>query len=208
MKLLKASIVLSVILTLNSCAKIYHTNDAEYLAQIQETVAILPPSVSIQAQMFVDAESMKERQNTMSLNIQKEMHSWMLRRKMQGKIFQEFMDIETVNAKLKKAGYPDTPLTQNELCEALGVDGVISSNFSLTKPFSNIMAIGIQQAGNGSQITNQIHVTISIQDCEKQKMIWNYNHQFNGTVGSTPGQLIENVMRNASRKMPFVLDTK
>ena len=126
--------------------------------------------------MFVDAESMKERQNTMSLNIQKEMHSWMLRRKMQGKIFQEFMDIETVNAKLKKAGYPNTPLTQNELCESLGVDGVISSNFSLTKPFGNIMAISMQQAGAGSQITNQIHVTISIQDCEKQKMIWNYNH--------------------------------
>ena len=105
MKLLKASIILTAILTLNSCAKIYHTDDAEYLAQTQETVAILPPSVSIQAQMFVDAESMKERQNTMSLNIQKEMHSWMLRRKMQGKIFQEFMDIETVNAKLKKAGY-------------------------------------------------------------------------------------------------------
>ena len=78
MKLLKTSIILTVILTLNSCAKIYHTDDAE-------------------------------------------------KKKMQGKIFQEFMDIETVNAKLKKAGYPDTPLTQNEFCEALGVNGVISS---------------------------------------------------------------------------------
>ena len=158
--------------------------------------------------MFVDAESTKERQNTMSLSIQKEMHSLVLRRKMQGKISQEFMDIETVNAKLKKAGYTDTPLTQNELCEVLVVYGVISYNFSLTKPFGNIMAICIQQAGAGSQITNQIHVTTSIQDCEKQKMIWNYNRQFNGTVSSTPGQLIENIMRNASRKMPFVLDTK
>ena len=61
---------------------------------------------------------------------------------------------------LKKAGYPDTPLTQNELCESLGVDGVISSNLSFTKPFGNIMAISMQQAGAGSQITNQIHVTI------------------------------------------------
>ena len=70
------------------------------------------------------------------------------------------------------------------------------------------MAICMQQAGAGSQITNQIHVTIIIQDCEKQKMIWNYNHQYNSTVCSTLGQLIENVMRNASRKMPYVLDTK
>ena len=57
----KTSIILTAILTLNSCAKIYHTDDAEYLAQIQERVAILPPSVSIQAQMFVDAKSMKKQ---------------------------------------------------------------------------------------------------------------------------------------------------
>ena len=53
--------------------------------------------------MFVDAESIKEQQRTESLSIQAEMYSWLLRRKIQGKIFQEFLDIETTNARLKKA---------------------------------------------------------------------------------------------------------
>ena len=77
----------------------------------------------------------------------------------------------TTNAKLQKAGYPDNPLTVNELCDVLGFDGVISSNYNMTKPMSNFMAMGIQAQGGGIQTTNQINVTISIQDCEKKKMI-------------------------------------
>ena len=208
MKTLSHSLVLASILFLSSCAKIFQTPDAEYLAQIQDIVAVLPPAVSIQARMFVDSESMKEQQRTESMNIQKEMYSWLLRRKMQGKIFQEILDIETTNAKLKKEGYPENLLTVNELCEVLGVDGVISSNFNMTKPMSEFLAIGIQAAGGGIQTTNQINVTISIQDCDKKKMIWNYSHTFNGTVGSSTGQLIDNIMRHSSKKMPYVLDSK
>ena len=52
--------------------------------------------------MFVDAESIKKQQRAESLSIQAEMYSWLLRSKMQGKIFQEFLDIETTNARLKK----------------------------------------------------------------------------------------------------------
>jgi len=114
----------------------------------------------------------------------------------------------TTNAKLQKAGYPDNPLTVNELCDVLGVDGVISSNYNMTKPMSNFIAMGIQAQGGGIQTTNQINVTISIQDCEKKKMIWNYSHTFNVSVGSTTGQLIDNIMRHSSKRMPYVLDTK
>jgi len=90
----------------------------------------------------------------------------------------------------------------------LGVDGVISSNYNMTKPMSNFIAMGIQAQGGGIQTTNQINVTISIQDCEKKKMIWNYSHTFNVSVGSTTGQLIDNIMRHSSKRMPYVLDTK
>ena len=102
MKLLSCALLVCAFISVTSCAKIFQTPDAEYLAQIQTTVAIIPPNVSIQARMFVDAESIKEQQRTESLSIQAEMYSWLLRRKMQGKIFQEFLDIETTNARLKK----------------------------------------------------------------------------------------------------------
>ncbi len=50
------------------------------------------------------------------------------------KMTQEIQDIETTNAKLQQAGYPDKALTKDQLCQVLGVDGVNSSNFSLTHP--------------------------------------------------------------------------
>ena len=46
---------------------------------------------------------MKEQQKTESINFQKEMYSWMLQRKMQGKISQEIQEIETTNAILKQS---------------------------------------------------------------------------------------------------------
>ncbi len=92
---------LSIVL-LSSCAKIFYSPDAYTLAHSQKTIAIIPPTVSIAANKKIDAEAMKEQQKTESVNFQKEMHSWMLKRKMQGKISQEIQEIETTNAKLKK----------------------------------------------------------------------------------------------------------
>ena len=99
-------LILLATIIFSSCAKIYYTPDALTLAQRQKTIAIIPPTVSIAASRKIDAESMKEQQKTESVNFQKEMYSWMLKRKMQGKISQEIQEIETTNAKLQKAGYP------------------------------------------------------------------------------------------------------
>ncbi|MCX8020334.1 MAG: hypothetical protein N2747_07575 [Chitinophagaceae bacterium] len=60
------------------------------------------------------------------------MYAWLLRRKDQGKMDVEVLDVETTNSKLQKAGYPDKPMSPAELAEVLGVDGIISSNFSLS----------------------------------------------------------------------------
>jgi hypothetical protein len=103
----------------------------------------LPPTVSIAANKKVSAEAIKEQQRTESMNFQKEIYSWLLKRKMQGRMTQEIQDIETTNAKLKRAGYPENPLTTAELCDALGVDGVMSSNFGLSKPMSEGAAIAV-----------------------------------------------------------------
>ena len=118
------SIIVFAVVLLSSCAKIFYSPDAYTLAHNQKIIAIIPPTVSIAANKKINAESMKEQQRTESINFQNEMYSWMLKRKMQGKISQEIQDIETTNAKLKKAGYPENPLTSAELCDILGVDGI------------------------------------------------------------------------------------
>ncbi len=192
------------LILLSSCAQVYYSPDAEKLAKKHQLVAIAPPKVSIAARKKVDAEAIKEQQKLESANFQKEICSWMLRRKMQNKIFVEILDVETTNAKLQKAGYFDgTILTPNEMCEVLGVDGLITSNFSLTKPMSEGGAIALGLLIGVWTPTNQTQVSMEIHDRVNKKMIWNYNHENSGGIGSNPSQLVDGLMRNASRKMPY-----
>jgi hypothetical protein len=189
---------------ISSCAKIYYSPDAKSRANSHQLIAIAPPIVSIAARKKVDAEAMKEQQKTESANFQKEMYSWLLKRKMQNRIFVEIQDVETSNAKLRKAGYfDDNPMSPNEICEVLGVDAIITSNYSLAKPMSEgaAVALGLLVGVWGS--TNNTTVTLEIHDRETKKLLWNYNHKVSGSVGSSPAQLVDNLMRNASKKMPY-----
>lgn len=194
-----------VLFILSSCApKIYVSPEGKSLAGNHQVIAIAPPTVSIAARKKVDAEALKEQQKTESVNFQKEMYSWLLKRKMQNRIFVEIQDVATTTALLKKAGYyDDQVMTPAEICKTLGVDGLILSNYALSKPMSEggAVALGILFGAWGP--TNQTKVTLEIYDKGKEQMFWSYNHQAGGSVGSSPGQLVDVLMRNASKKMPY-----
>ncbi|MEZ4772532.1 MAG: hypothetical protein R3D00_05055 [Bacteroidia bacterium] len=201
----KLLLVLVSGILLSSCAKIFYSPDAYVLADSHDIIAILPPSVSIAANKKVDAEAMKEQQKTESINFQKEMYSWLLRRKMQGKIRPEIQDIETTNATLKNAGYPENAFTPEEMCGILGVDGVLGSNYALSKPMSQGAAVALGVVFGVWGATNEVTVALDIKDCENNKLIWNYNHRFSGSVGSSPAMLVDGLMRHSSKKMPYIL---
>jgi hypothetical protein len=187
-----------------SCAKIYYSPDAYTLAHSHSIIAIVPPTVSIAAKKNIDGEAIREQQNTESINIQKEIYSWLLQRKMQGKISQEIQEVVTTNAILKKAGYPENPLTATELCEVLGVDGILTSTFGLTKPISEGAAIAEAFLSDSRTSTNEVHASLSISDYKSKKLIWNYDHKTSGTLGSSPSKLVDDIMREASLKMPYM----
>ena len=205
MKIIKEfTLIVLVAVLFSSCAKIFYSPDAYALAHNQKVIAIIPPSVSIAAKKNVGAEAMKEQQNTESINIQKEMYSWMLQRKMQGKISQEIQEVVTTNALLKKAGYPETPLTTAELCEVLGVDGIMTSNFGLSKPMSDGAAIAEAILSDSRSSTNEVHASLSINDYKNNKLIWNYDYKSSGSLGSSTSKLVDDLMREASLKMPYM----
>lgn len=201
----KSFLIALSILIFSSCAKIFYSPDAISVAYSHKSIAIIPPSVSIAAGRKTDAEAIKEQQKTESLNFQKEMFAWMLKRKMQGKLTQEILDVETTNAKLNSAGYPEKAMTPSEICSVLGVDGIIGSNFGLSKPMSDGAAIALAILGAGGGATNEVRVSLNINDCKGKKLIWNYDHKYSGGLGSSPSRLVDAIMRRASKKMPYLL---
>ncbi|MBM3441841.1 MAG: hypothetical protein FJX89_03970 [Bacteroidetes bacterium] len=94
----------------------------------------------------------------------------MLKRKIQGKINKEIQEVETTNTQLKKAGYPETPMTNTELCQILGVDGIMSSNFALSKPMSESAAIAVGLLIGAWGPTNEVRTILSISDCQNKKI--------------------------------------
>jgi hypothetical protein len=205
MKLIKqlTPIVLVAIL-FSSCAKIFYSPDAYTLAHSHKIIAIIPPTVSIAAKKNLGADVLKEQQNAESINIQREMYSWMLQRKMQGKISQEIQEVVTTNALLKKAGYPENPLTTAQLCEVLGVDGIMTSNFGLSKPMSDGAAIAEALLSDSRSSTNEVHASLSISDYKNDKLIWNYDYKSSGSLGSSSSKLVDDIMKEASLKMPYI----
>jgi hypothetical protein len=202
---MKKSIFLLVVAAfiLNSCAKIFYTPDARYLAQNQKNIAIVPPRVSIAAKKNVDGAALIEQQKTESVNFQREMYSWMLKRKMQGTIAVEIQDVETTIALLTKAGVSGSKvLTPDEMCKFLGVDGILTSNYSLSKPMSEGAAIAVGLIGGTTGATNEVTVSLSIHDSGTNKMIWNYDQKLSSSLG-TPARLVDDLMRQASRRMPY-----
>ena len=203
--IMKKSLFFLIALTFlfQSCAKVFYTPDARYLAGTHKIIAIVPPKVSIAPRKKVDAAALIEQQKTESINFQREMYSWMLKRKMQGTIFVEIQDVETTNAKLAAAGFQDAELlTPADMARVLNVDGVLTSNYSLSKPMSEGAAIALAVLAGWWAPTNEAVVSLSIHDGGSQKMIWNYDHKLSSTL-SSPARLVDELMRQASIKMPY-----
>jgi len=204
---MKKSVFLLVVAAtmLQSCAKIFYTPDARPLALKQEIIAIAPPKVSIAPRKNVDGAALIEQQKTESVNFQREMYSWMLKRKMQGTISVNIQDVETTIALLSKAGVNDgIVLTPDDMCRILGVDGILTSNYALTKPMSEGAAIAVGIIAGVWGPTNEATASLSIHDSGTKKMIWNYDHKLSSSL-STPARLVDDLMRQASRKMPYFI---
>ena len=187
------------------CAKVYYSPDAKSLASRHKRIAIIPPKVSITPRKKSNLEGLKEQQKLESANFHQEIYSWLLRRKMQNQLRVDVLDLETTVAKLRDVGYPDERLlTPVELQDLLGVDGILTSNFSLSKPMSEGGAIALGLIFGVWGATNEVVVGMEIHDRPKEKVIWSFNHKLSGSTFSTPARLVDQLMRQASKKMPYI----
>jgi len=213
MKLMKqlTFIVLTLIL-LTSCAKVFYTPDAFDLAESHKRIAILPPTVSCITKSNVDKKKIKEYEKSESLNFQKIMYAYMSRLKnkykMQGKYFPDIQDVFTTNSTLINAGYSESTYMISDFCSILGVDGILTSDFIISRPMSEEAAIALILLGGavgGSQAaTIKIQTSMSIMDCSAMKIIWKYEYKYSGSIGSESFDLVQALMQKAAIRMPYL----
>ncbi|MEM9931017.1 MAG: hypothetical protein AAF840_14440 [Bacteroidota bacterium] len=205
MKHLFACLLFTLVFTASSCGpRVYTAPNAAASTASHSVIAIIPPAVSIAGRPKDDPEHLRRAAEADVYAYQQDMYSWMLRRKQQGRLLGvDVLDPQTTNAILERAGYgPDRrALTPSELAELLEVDAVITSTFNTFKPMSEGAALAIGILFDTWNPTRETTVNLSIYD-PYDGMIWNYDWVASGTFTSS-AQLVNGLMRNASRRMPY-----
>ena len=190
--------------------KIYQSSAFSSALAKHRKVAILPAEVTMQLRPNEAKKLTQEQIDDLVMktgyDIQEKMYGWFLRK---GEKFQytvTFQDVTRTNALLKEAGisYNDLKTTDRvKLAKILDVDAVLQDRTNMQKPMSEgaAVAVGILVGAWGS--TNQVQTTINIHDGKSGDLLWKYDYQAQGSVGSSSTQLVDALMRNASKKFPY-----
>ncbi|MFT4854757.1 MAG: hypothetical protein ACI9UV_002164 [Algoriphagus sp.] len=186
-----------------------HPKIDQYIAS-HGMVAILPFKTSITLRpkdmKSMSNEQISKLEEDEGLSIQSAMHSWFLKREKNGNLNVSFLDPLTTNAKLRKMGVTFenfNDYTPDELADMLEVDAIIMGSFETNKPMSEgaSLALGLLSGFYGS--TNKAVLNMSIYDAEDGLQIANYNKAISGSMGSSTEDLINILMRKASRRISY-----
>jgi hypothetical protein len=202
MKKLNFSLMLFCIVLLSSCAKVYYSPESLTLARRHKIIAVLTPTVNLPAQKKMTLDQIKEQEKQDAVAFQQNIYSWLLDRKNDGKIKVNILDVNTTNAKLAKATMNGEILSPVEMAKVLNVDAVLTSNFQLTKPMSEGAAIATTFLF-GFGTTNRAIANMELYDTSTEQSIWNFKHEMSGGILDNVDSMVDNLMRVASKKLPY-----
>jgi hypothetical protein len=203
--------VVVFILFLVGCAgpTIYTKNDFVDVTKQHKKVAILPFIVTIdsknQSKEFT-LEMARKAERDEAYMFQQQIYSQFLKQQSKGKYTVEFQDAELTNTLLSQNGinYENIALyTKSDIAKKLGVDSIISGTIKRSKPMSSgsAIAIGILFGAWGN--TNRVDITINLHDGKASDLLWKYDHEASGSIGSSPEELAKSLMKGISKDFPY-----
>lgn len=205
-KLLLALLLL-VGLTVEAQTNLFEHPDFETIAKHHKSIAIIPFSakVSLRPKQMkeISAEQLENMETDEGYSIQTAMYSWFLKRKKRGKLLINVQNPNKTNALLKKNEINMETTTPEELAKLLGVDAIITGTFETDKPMSDGASIALGVLVGFWGTTNSAVVNMSIHNAEDGLLLWNYHKRVSGSLGSSNDQLINKLMRKASRRLAY-----
>ncbi|MDY0104154.1 MAG: hypothetical protein RBS07_14555 [Lentimicrobium sp.] len=189
---------------------LYENPRFDEIAATHQIIGIIPfkASVTLRPKQMKDitTEQLAKMEKAEGEGIQSAMYSWFLKREKRGDLSVKVQDISTTNAKMKKAGITIEnyeTYTPKELADIIEVDGIIMGTFETTKPMSEgaSVALGLLVGFYGS--TNRAVINLFIYNGEDGEVLVNYNKAIAGSIGSTTDDLVNILMRKASRRVSY-----
>jgi hypothetical protein len=206
--LLLTFIVSSSILAQTS---LYENPEFDEIAKSHKSIAVLPFNTTVKLrpkQMEkMTTEQLLKLEIAEGKSIQTAMYSWFLKRKKRGGLKTiEVQDPNKTKALLGKKNITQENIsnfTPEELAGILGVDAIITGNYKTSKPMSEGASVALGLLIGFWGTTNSATINMSVNNASDGVLLWNYNKKVRGSIGSSPDDLINKLMRKASRRLSY-----
>lgn len=176
-----------------------YTNDHEILA-------IVPFIAHLELKKAVDKDELSILAEKEGYAVQNALETYFSKRKKRKKFSVDFQNIRNTNAILAQNNINynniDTYTTQ-ELCKILDVDGIISGNLNLNILLSEGVPTDFSILDYFSGDANYGRIGVKISDGETGKLLWKYENEISKKTGKNTTELIDKMMKTASRKFPY-----
>ncbi|GMN09385.1 hypothetical protein MTsPCn9_01590 [Croceitalea sp. MTPC9] len=209
----KTFFFLSIILWVQSYSQknIYENSRFDELSQDHEVLAIVPFLAKLELEQKLSKEEKIKLAEREGYAVQDAFETYFSRRKKRKKFNVEFQNIKNTNAILAQNNitYENIDIyTVKQLSDILGVDGVISGNLDLNILLSKGVPTEFNFLDYFSGDANYGRIGVKISDGSTGKLLWKYEKEITKKTGKNTTELIDRMMKLASRKFPYDKEKK
>ena len=180
---------------------IYENIRFDELTDNHEVLAIVPFIAHLELKEAVDRDELKVLAKKEGYAVQNALETYFSKRKKRKKFNVDFQTINNTNAILAQNNI-DTYTTQ-ELCKILEVNGIISGNLNLNILLSEGVPTDFSILDYFSGNANYGRIGVKVSDGETGKLLWKYENEISKKTGKNTTELIDKMMKTASRKFPY-----
>ncbi|AXG72095.1 hypothetical protein KORDIASMS9_04358 [Kordia sp. SMS9] len=193
----------------NAQKKIYVSDSFEELSKDHQIIAILPfqTTLNLKSDKKTYSEAqLKELELSEGIAVQQALESYFLNRKRKKKLKIEFQDINTTNRLLHKAEITSEDMdlyAPQELCKILKVDAIISGTLTSRLLLSKDVDTSFDLVTYLKGKSDYGKIIIKLSNKNNGKLLWRYEKTINRKSGKNTRNIINKMMRIASRKFPY-----
>nr|WP_299384252.1 hypothetical protein [Allomuricauda sp.] len=195
----------------NAQKNIYENRRFDELTEDHELLAIIPFIANLDLKRNVDRNELKDLAKKEGYAVQNALETYFSKRKKRKKFNVDFQNIEDTNAILAQNGitYENLDIhTIKQLCKILGVDGIISGNLNLNILLSKGVPTDFSLFDYFSGDANYGRIGVKVSDGDSGKLLWKYEKAITKKTGKNTTELIDKMMKLASRKFPYDKEKK
>lgn len=190
---------------------IYESNRFDELSLNHEQLAIIPFIAKLELRQTLTKDEQQQLAEHEGYAVQDALETYFSLRKKRKKFNVDFQNTDNTNAILAQNNikYDNIDVyTVKDLCKILDVDGIISGNLDLNILLSKGVPTDFNFLDYFNGNANYGRIGIKISDGDTGKLLWKYEQQINKKTGKNTTELIDRMMKLASRKFPYDKEKK